>query len=316
MDVKFIQTTSDKLDTLQIVDGQIVALSDIAGLYYDLNGERRNGSTYNLPTANASRLGGVKLSDLYTSNGGAASSGVAASSYAVYQAYTDLNSKLSKYLPISDFNAALASASWLPSNGFDLLTLTARAWAYSANSNLIAAQGIPTGFSAYGTYFGFNTATYNVICYLDVFGLFATYATHTKNWLPLATQGSVDSISTSLNGKLDSSALSCISTSFRASINGANFDILLYKYGRIVNISATCAGSFSSTYGTSGAIIPQAYRPMYSQFVTIKNTTAANRSEQFGNCSYIIWSSGQVEVTADCPSLTLARHFSATWITY
>ena len=41
MDVKFTYTTSEKLNDLDIINGQIIALTDKDGLFYDLNGERR-----------------------------------------------------------------------------------------------------------------------------------------------------------------------------------------------------------------------------------------------------------------------------------
>lgn len=81
MDVKFIQTTFSKLNSLSIVDGQIVALSDQSGLYYDLAGKRY-----------ACALGQVQLSDNYIQSDGNASSGVAASSYALNSAYNAISS--------------------------------------------------------------------------------------------------------------------------------------------------------------------------------------------------------------------------------
>lgn len=40
MDVKFITTTSDRLDDLSIVNGQVIALSDQDGYFYDMGSER------------------------------------------------------------------------------------------------------------------------------------------------------------------------------------------------------------------------------------------------------------------------------------
>lgn len=40
MNVQFTTTTSSKLDTLTITNGQIIALSDRAGYYYDMGGVR------------------------------------------------------------------------------------------------------------------------------------------------------------------------------------------------------------------------------------------------------------------------------------
>lgn len=40
MDVKFITTTRDNLADLNIVDGQVIALSDERGYFYDMGGSR------------------------------------------------------------------------------------------------------------------------------------------------------------------------------------------------------------------------------------------------------------------------------------
>lgn len=40
MDVKFITTTSDRLDSLAIVNGQVIALSDADGYFYDMGSQR------------------------------------------------------------------------------------------------------------------------------------------------------------------------------------------------------------------------------------------------------------------------------------
>lgn len=46
MNVKFINTTSEKLSLLPITDGQIIALTDQSGLYYDFNDTRYVVSEY------------------------------------------------------------------------------------------------------------------------------------------------------------------------------------------------------------------------------------------------------------------------------
>lgn len=42
VDIKFITTTSAKLNTVGVVDGQIIALSDKSAMYYDMNGSRHS----------------------------------------------------------------------------------------------------------------------------------------------------------------------------------------------------------------------------------------------------------------------------------
>lgn len=61
-----------------------------------------SSSTYGCGTAN--NWGHVKLSDSYTTSGGAASSGVAASSKALYDAYTTLNAKFNDIGWIKNFS--------------------------------------------------------------------------------------------------------------------------------------------------------------------------------------------------------------------
>ena len=90
MNTQFRYGTSSNLSNLSIVNGQIIALSDTSGIYYDLNGTRY--PAYTLPRATSSIVGGVKLSDAYTSSAGTAAAGIAASSYAVYACYSTLNS--------------------------------------------------------------------------------------------------------------------------------------------------------------------------------------------------------------------------------
>lgn len=42
MKVKFVKTQKQYLDQLPIVDGQIIAITDEDGIYYDMNGTRYN----------------------------------------------------------------------------------------------------------------------------------------------------------------------------------------------------------------------------------------------------------------------------------
>jgi hypothetical protein len=67
-------------------------------------------TTYGAGTA--SNYGHVKVSDNYTSSAGAASSGIAASSYAVATAYSTLNSKLSCYITATGKSGNLEWRKW------------------------------------------------------------------------------------------------------------------------------------------------------------------------------------------------------------
>ena len=44
MELKFIKTTEANLDKLPIVNGQIIAVPEIHGLFYDMNNQRHNSS--------------------------------------------------------------------------------------------------------------------------------------------------------------------------------------------------------------------------------------------------------------------------------
>lgn len=73
MDVKFISTTSEKLSDLPVVNGQIIALSDISGYYYDMNDTRYTASNIefvnNLPTSGTANKLYVYENSIYTWNG-------------------------------------------------------------------------------------------------------------------------------------------------------------------------------------------------------------------------------------------------------
>lgn len=90
MNVKFIKVATGNLSSVPITDGQVIVCTDSNSIYYDMNSTRRRASS----NGNASSYGLVKLSDSYTSSGGAASSGVAASSKAVADAYSELSGNI------------------------------------------------------------------------------------------------------------------------------------------------------------------------------------------------------------------------------
>ena len=73
MDVKFISTTSEKLSDLPVVNGQIIALSDISGYYYDMNDTRYTASNIefvnNLPTSGTANKLYIYENNIYTWNG-------------------------------------------------------------------------------------------------------------------------------------------------------------------------------------------------------------------------------------------------------
>jgi len=80
MDVKFIKTTQSKLNSVSVVNGQIICLEDSPHIYYDMGGARRRS---------------LAISDNYTVSAGAASSGVVASSKAVADLYNYTTDSLS-----------------------------------------------------------------------------------------------------------------------------------------------------------------------------------------------------------------------------
>lgn len=91
MDVKFIKVNSSNINSVPIVDGQIIVLNDVASLYYDMAGKRypawgkSDGNVYGL----------VKLTDSYASSSGTAQEGVGVSSKGVYDLYSYVVSALS-----------------------------------------------------------------------------------------------------------------------------------------------------------------------------------------------------------------------------
>lgn len=91
MNVSFVNTTSSKLSSLSIVNGQLIALSDKAGLYYDINNSRYEA----VGQGDSTNYGLVKVSDNIDTSAGTAASGVAASSYALATAVRQINSDLS-----------------------------------------------------------------------------------------------------------------------------------------------------------------------------------------------------------------------------
>lgn len=54
---------------------------------------------------------------------------------------------------------------------------------YSINPNLLPAQGIPSGYSGYGTIVIFGKPEYKVMYYVDVFGQFAIYNGNALAWV-------------------------------------------------------------------------------------------------------------------------------------
>ena len=74
-------------------------------------------------------------------------------------------------------------ATWLPSNNYSVSSITANTFAYSTNPNLKPSIGIPSGYSEYGTLFGFmGGLSYPIYMYADVFGNFAIYNTNQNQW--------------------------------------------------------------------------------------------------------------------------------------
>ena len=90
-------------------------------------------STTKYGAGNANQFGHVKLSDSYTSSGGAASASVGASSKAVYDAYTALNNKTNTILKKTRYQLAAN-------------TLNVAA---GANESALLSYTVPSGYTAY-----------------------------------------------------------------------------------------------------------------------------------------------------------------------
>lgn len=81
-------------------------------------------------------------------------------------------------------NSNLTADHWLPAPGYDLLAAAPNKaiQIYSANPNILAAQGVPEGLSQYGTYVCYGKCEYPTFMYIDVFGEFGAYGRETKRW--------------------------------------------------------------------------------------------------------------------------------------
>lgn len=76
MDVKFTTTTSAKLNTLPIEDGQIIALSDKPGYYYDMGSARHKVSSEYVYTCNESNEDRTNILSILSTFNTSVSSGV------------------------------------------------------------------------------------------------------------------------------------------------------------------------------------------------------------------------------------------------
>lgn len=120
--------------------------------------------------ATASNYGHVKLSDNYTSSAGAAASGIAASSAAVYNAYNTLNSNLSDKARIYQFNVSTT-----PGNSN---STPVNKYITSKNSNeLPACLFVIAGQGPSGIYIGSTFMTYP----------FIQQMTSSINWVSIKT---------------------------------------------------------------------------------------------------------------------------------
>lgn len=121
---------------------------------------------------------------------------------------------------LDNLNASLTFDSWI-TNGADLTAITSKSWSYSANPNVLAKQGVPDGFSKYGTYFGFNSSNYKAILYQSVLGELAIYSTNNSVWVSMATKADYSYVQTQLDGKQPASTAITTSNIGSQYVNGA-----------------------------------------------------------------------------------------------
>lgn len=88
------------------------------------------------------------------------------------------------YVTDAEINSDLASAKWLPSDGYDPLQENGLLHIYSVNPGRKPAQGLPEGYSEYGTIIAFTKGEYNIMLYCNVFGKVAFYGENSKKWIP------------------------------------------------------------------------------------------------------------------------------------
>ena len=123
------------------------------------NNHASSATTYG--PGNANQYGHVKVNDAYTSSAGNAAAGVAASSYALAQAYSVLNTKLQNFLKYEDVNLTATN------NNFVTLTLSnpspykipvlvnpgsrdweiSIGWQYSTNILNLTGPGVAAGYT-------------------------------------------------------------------------------------------------------------------------------------------------------------------------
>lgn len=86
---------------------------------------------------------------------------------------------------ISSLNSNLTADHWLPAPGYDLLAASQNTalQIYSANPNILAAQGVPEALSPYGLYICMGRSEYNTMLYIDVFGSIGAWSENTKKWM-------------------------------------------------------------------------------------------------------------------------------------
>lgn len=86
---------------------------------------------------------------------------------------------------ISALNSNLTADHWLPAPGYDLLAASQNTalQIYSANPNILAAQGVPEALSPYGLYICMGRSEYNTMLYIDVFGSIGAWSENTKKWM-------------------------------------------------------------------------------------------------------------------------------------
>ena len=162
-----------------------------------------------------------------------------------------VNSKLDTFM------SKFGYAPWLDDAHRTLMNITETSWAFSTNPNNLPTEGYPTNFSTYATVFGFSTCNYKVICYLDVFGNFATYATNSKKWQPFLPQSALvnNLLATTAGSPLDATQgkilndkITNISTITKGTLSAGSTSITLSD-SRITTNSAL--SFYTSIYGVN-----------------------------------------------------------------
>lgn len=119
-----------------------------------------------------------------------------------------------------------------------------------------------------------------------------------------ARQGkALDDKITALNGKSTQQVT--------ATINGLSCTYNFIKIGQAVYCTISAIGTLATNSGEVSNVIPTAYQPIYSVYITAKNVSGGN---DYGTTRYMIGNNGMAGINSSSTE-HLERHASGFWFT-